>query len=458
MVADEPRAALVGRDVLVAGGSAADAAVAMYFAMSVTYPSSAGLGGGGVCIVRQPPRTKEEDPRTEALDFLGPASTAEAPGLMRVAVPGNVRGMYALHARYGRLRWSQLVRPAETLAEFGAHASRAFATELALGANRLSGDAARGMFRNAGGGLKTEGDRIVQPDLAAVLSRVRVKGALDFYNGDLALDVAAGAKAAGIALSVGDLRSFTPTWRDPLQFGAGPVEIYIPPVGGGKVVASLWKSLYADGGYSKAKADRRAVVITEAIAASLRQADADGTGPKVTDPAVASFAAMDGDGGAAACAVTLNGRFGTGRFVRGAGFAAAAPPGSPEDGRWALAPAVVASDHTATAFAVAAPSGDAAAPAAMVWTALRLFKDNSDLSGALSAARVFPAGGGAVYVEKRKNAPNLGAAGLRQLPVGSLGRVNVIYCPEGIPSKQNRCVFGADPRGYGYATDAIPLG
>ena len=54
VVADEPRAALVGRDVLSAGGNAADAAVAVAFAMAVTLPSRAGLGGGGVCVAYDP--------------------------------------------------------------------------------------------------------------------------------------------------------------------------------------------------------------------------------------------------------------------------------------------------------------------------------------------------------------------------------------------------------------------
>ena len=64
VIADEPRAAVVGRDVLATGGSAADAIVAAYFAMAVTLPDAAGLGGGGQCVIFSP--TLE---RTESLLF-----------------------------------------------------------------------------------------------------------------------------------------------------------------------------------------------------------------------------------------------------------------------------------------------------------------------------------------------------------------------------------------------------
>ena len=116
VVADEPKAVQVGREILSSGGSAADAAVATYFALSVTLPSSAGLGGGGVCMVYDPAR--KNDP--EVLDFVARAprsipSTAVRPS----GIPGNARGFFALYSKYGRLRWSSLVAPAENLARFG---------------------------------------------------------------------------------------------------------------------------------------------------------------------------------------------------------------------------------------------------------------------------------------------------------------------------------------------------
>ena len=75
VAADEPKAALVGREVLASGGSAADAVTAMYFAMSVTLPSQASLGGGGVCVAYD-----SENLEVRALDFL-----ARPPPLLRAA-------------------------------------------------------------------------------------------------------------------------------------------------------------------------------------------------------------------------------------------------------------------------------------------------------------------------------------------------------------------------------------
>jgi len=99
VVADDPRAALIGRTVIANGGNAADGAVAAYFAMAVTMPSAAGLGGGGICIAHD-----GDEVKTDVIDFLPRAAAAGA-----VAVPGNVRGMAALNARYGKLPLSALI-------------------------------------------------------------------------------------------------------------------------------------------------------------------------------------------------------------------------------------------------------------------------------------------------------------------------------------------------------------
>lgn len=463
-VADEPRAVLAARDILEAGGSAADAAVALYFALAVTYPSSAGLGGGGVCVVRSRAQTGQEKPRAEVLDFIGgPISAAAPPGLMRVAVPGNVRGMFALHARYGRLQWEQAVFPGERLARFGAPISRAFATELTHGASTLDGDpAARRLYSRPDGSPLREGDHLAQGNLAGVLGSIRARGPGAFYSGELARVIVAGARDAGAYLAIGDLRNFKPKWRKAVKREFHSHAVYFPPepIGGGVTAASLWKVLYEDGAYGRAKSDERDAALAKAASRVLAEAGGGGSSAEgLSDPAVTGFAVMDGAGGAVACAVTMNGRFGAGRLIRDTGIIAAAAPAPGRDGRLALAPIVVANENTSSAVAAAAPSGNAAAPTALISVALRVLRDEQDVAAALGASRVHPgADSGTVYVERRKGAaPRLGTgAGLTPIEVPSLGRVNVIFCPKGLPDHPESCVFAADPRGSGYAVDAVP--
>jgi len=96
---DEPRAALVARDVLSGGGSAVDAAIAGYFTLAVTLPSNAGIGGGGACLVHDA-KTK----KVEAILFMPQG----IPG-GQFGVPAAVRGMAYMQARYGRVPWASLV-------------------------------------------------------------------------------------------------------------------------------------------------------------------------------------------------------------------------------------------------------------------------------------------------------------------------------------------------------------
>ena len=144
VVADEPRAAVVAREVLSQGGTAADAAVALGFALSVTLPSRAGLGGGGACLAYSPGREFGEprgargrscSPRRRR---RGPVRAADRPA----AVPMMARGLFALQARYGKRPFDSLIVQAEQMARFGVPASRAFVRDLTLVAGPLFADPA----------------------------------------------------------------------------------------------------------------------------------------------------------------------------------------------------------------------------------------------------------------------------------------------------------------------------
>lgn len=470
VVADEPRAVLVARNILAAGGNATDAAVALYFAMAATYPGSAGLGGGGVCVARKAGISRSDRPQTDAIDFTSPMPSGTPPdGLSPIGVPGNVRGMFALHARFGKLRWAQLILPGESLSRFGIPVSRAFAKELAVGEDRFAADlASRKVYRRPDGSLLREGDNLAQIDLAGVLGRIRAVGAGDFYSGEVARTLVSGARDAGAYLSIEDLRRFKPKWIKAVEREYGSYTVYFPEarVAGGAIAADLWKTLYQDGQYRRSSVENRDGAIVKATADAMSRRGVGLTGASngaedtLADPAVTGFAVLDGAGGAVACAVTMNGRFGSGQLIRGTGIVAAAASGGPNDGRRALAPMVVASRNIDTTIAAAAPSGDLSAPTALISVALRLLRDDEDIGEALGAARAFPGiADKTVYVERRgTGAPRLGRSGdLRRIPVSSLGRVNFIYCSDGLPLRPESCVFGSDPRGFGYAVNAEPI-
>ena len=95
--------------------------------MTVTFPSRAGLGGGGVCLVGG-----GRGGRVQVLDFLPPASNAKDKQTDRPsAIPTLARGIAALHSRYGRLPWGTVVAPARDFARDGFVVTKAFADELA---------------------------------------------------------------------------------------------------------------------------------------------------------------------------------------------------------------------------------------------------------------------------------------------------------------------------------------
>ena len=182
VVAGEPQAALIAREILLSGGNAVDAAAALGFSLAVTLPSSAGLGGGGVCMHYDAAKDK-----VEVLEFLN----SRAP----LARPRLARGLFSLHAKYGYLQWPQVVAPAENLARFGIPMSRALAHDLENYGSRLIADRATiEIFMTSQKEFLRVGEILKQPLLASTLSNVRSR----FSNG-LRVDLYEDAVATTIA-------------------------------------------------------------------------------------------------------------------------------------------------------------------------------------------------------------------------------------------------------------------
>ncbi len=211
VVADEPRAALAAREVLSAGGTAADAAVTLGFVLSVTLPSRAGLGGGGACLAYAPDKKSVNEGVPEAVLFPPVAPTSVGANADRpAAAPMLARGLYLLHARYGSLPFESLIVPAEQLARFGTPAPRALVRDIALVSGPLLADPnARAVFSQGGVPL-AEGQTLLQPDLGATLASIRVSGVGDLYTGALARRIVQASPLAGGPLALADLNGALP--------------------------------------------------------------------------------------------------------------------------------------------------------------------------------------------------------------------------------------------------------
>lgn len=483
---DEPRAALAAREILVQGGNAADAVVAYLFAATVTYPSAASLGGGGVCLVYDPVTNQ-----VEALEFPATRSRASGPAAERpTAVPGLPRGLYALNSRYGRLRFEQLIAPAEALARFGHPMSRTLADDLALVAPALLQDSSsRSVFAKRNKQPLAQGDDLVQLDLAATLSQIRTRGVGEFYGGMLARRLSDGVAAMGGTLDLAELRDYAPRWTSTaaLPVGYRLVHAALPPATSGIAALELLRLLDADDRYADAGPPERVHLIVEA---GLRvQADraawsaggdsavilatdrldglmagyasdratapasfADAPVATTENPAATGVVAVDPFGQAAACVVTMNNLFGVGRMAPGLGIIMAAPPSSQPQ---SLVPLIVANHNSSQVVFVGAASGGLAAVPALATTMAEALLAEGSLDRAIAASRALHIGDPDLVVYEAGLDAELrdGLAGaghtLREVP--ELGLVNAILCPEGLPANPESCTVATDPRGLGYA-------
>src|ERR1700686_855665 len=181
VVAQESRAARVGGEILGRGGNAVDAAVAVGFALAVTYPRAGNIGGGGFMVIHLAKENRDTtiDYRETApaaatatmfLDAKGnpdPAKSRDS-GLA-VGVPGTVAGLALAQRKYGsgKLSLADLIAPAVRLAQQGFPVEDDTADSLPRARERLARWAAAGGIFLKGGGQQPEtGDRLLQFDLA----------------------------------------------------------------------------------------------------------------------------------------------------------------------------------------------------------------------------------------------------------------------------------------------------
>ncbi|WP_181905217.1 gamma-glutamyltransferase [Aestuariispira insulae] len=490
---DEPNAVLLARDVLTAGGTAADAAVAMSFAMTATAPGNVSLGGGGVCMVHD-----STAGITEMLDFTAVSATGKT-GPVAVGVPAFTRGMVALHARYGSLDWRLLLAQPERIARIGHRLSRATATDLKRVYSALSRDPEfRKIFTSPEGRSYEESQALRQIDLATLLGRIRVQGGGVIYSGNTARQIVAAVGEVGGNLTLQDLQDYRPQWRNTLtvELGDDAAHFPMPDVGGGALLAQAFAQLAYDDRYAEAGADERPHMILEALKRAYiergRYLDQDwqddtsaqgillseekiegliasydpskatalsrlGPVPSKTEPpAGTGILVVDPSGMAVACEFGLNNLFGIGRIAPGTGSFIAAAPDARNRNSLNLGAFMVSNRANFKFRYAAAGGGGITKDAAVLSIAAETLLGNTPLEEAVRQARL-SAGPNLTnsYVEN-ENGANLKASlmkrGHKVEGAGRFGRVNVMYCPSGLPQSDPgriACAIEEDTRGHG---------
>jgi gamma-glutamyltranspeptidase/glutathione hydrolase len=230
VAAANPLATDAGYQILKAGGSALDAAIAVQMVLTLVEPQSSGIGGGAFLLHfdgrelvaydgrETAPQAAGEDLFLDAdgqpLAFLDAAASGRS-----VGVPGVLRMLEMAHIRHGRLPWATLFVPAITLAEQGFAVSARLHTMLAADeALRRNAKAAAFYYDDDGQPLPV-GHTLRNPALAAIFRRLAEQGSDAFYFGPIARDLVAEVRGhperPGL-LGEGDLTAYTALVRDPI--------------------------------------------------------------------------------------------------------------------------------------------------------------------------------------------------------------------------------------------------
>lgn len=485
LAADEPNAVRVGQEILTRGGTAADAAVAMSFALAVTLPSRASLNAGGACLHYYRP-----DQTAESIVFPGRAAASGG------VVPLMPRAMAVLHASGGTVRWEELVAPAENLARFGHRASRALLLDLeaAIGRGMRPNQEFADTFLPDGRRL-SEGDKLVQGELAGVLGGIRLRGAGYLHSGGFPERFAEATSRLGLNLSDAEVREALPLHQKPAPSAAlGNDRLYLPqlPSVSGVMTGQI-VGMLEDAGYDSAGPAERAHLLAEASlrAASARtawlaaggasgesldnllaesraeQMFANYSGESHTpasslDPAPqrlpldtdgTGFVVGDRYGNAVACAFSMNNLFGVGLVAPGTGIVLTPPPPERTKGGFSYPVALIGNENTGDLGLAVESSGGPAAPANIARVVLETYEAEEPLSEAVGAPRLVHVGQPDGVAHESGLSQDLRAAlrdrghELGESP--GFGRVNAFHCPRGLRTDTQLCVVVTDPRGAG---------
>lgn len=365
-----PLASEVGMNILKQGGNAVDAAIAVQLALAVVYPEAGNIGGGGFMVAQL------SNGQSLAIDFRETAPAAAGKdmyldkdgqaqtnlsqqGHLAAGIPGTIAGLFTAHA-HAKLPFKKLIAPAILLAEKGFAITEAEARGLNNHKERFSrNNSVLPVFVKETPWKK--GDTLIQKDLAETLKRIRDKGMAGFYEGKTAALIAAEMQRGKGIITEKDLRDYRAVKRTPARFDyKGNTVVTMPlPSSGGILLPQMMKMAelfplkqygfhsvraihtmteierlaYADRAHFLGDADfypvpaaaltadtyirKRVALIPENKAGN---STATGHGVPFEKEETTHLSVLDNEGNAVAVTTTLNGSYGSGTVVGGAGF------------------------------------------------------------------------------------------------------------------------------------------
>ena len=372
-VSNSPEASAAAAEILAAGGNAVDAAVALGFALTVAWPEAGNIGGGGYMVIRM------ADGRSVAVDYreIAPAAATRNMyidangkltdksiyGHLASGVPGSVAGLTEALSEYGTMRLSDVLKPAIRLARDGFVIDTALAGSITRAKSMLTKYSSAALPYYPGGNALQAGARLVQPDLARTLEAIAAGGAAAFYTGWISDSLVAEQKRGGGIITKADLANYKPVDREPIKTTfRGYTLLSMPPSSSGGVTSAealnileqyptlppygsaRWFHLLGSA-YQRAFIDRNAKIADPAFAnvpveqltsksyakSLQRTIDANHATPTVkleammdsatrTPMHTTHYSVVDRFGNAVSNTTTLNNSWGSGVWVRGAGF------------------------------------------------------------------------------------------------------------------------------------------
>ncbi|HTW35206.1 MAG TPA: gamma-glutamyltransferase [Rhizomicrobium sp.] len=257
VAAANPYAAQAGLDMLRAGGTAVDAAIATQMVLGLVEPESSGLGGGAFLVLYDPATNKvttfdgrETAPASASPDMFLDAKgqvrpkSQVIPGGLSVGVPGVVAMLEMAHKKYGRLPWAKLFEPAIKLARDGFPVGPKLAHTIATDTAAAQMPDIKRTFYNADGTPYREGEIFKSPAYAATLEAIAKHGARAFYSGAIARSIVDAVEHAPVnqgGMTLADLKAYRPLERPPVcgTYRGDKVCSMGPPSSGGVAVLQI---------------------------------------------------------------------------------------------------------------------------------------------------------------------------------------------------------------------------